>query len=51
MDDVRRHPLYETAIWNLQPAAEGRLAVGHGRGGPFKIAWELHGHGPIHIVV
>jgi hypothetical protein len=25
--------------------------VGQGRGGPFHISYEIHGHGPLHIVV
>ena len=45
------HPLYETAVWDLKPTSEGKLAVGHGRGGPLDIAWEVHGRGPIRIVV
>ena len=51
MAELLKHELYETAVWDLKPESQGRLAVAHGRGGPFHLAWEVHGRGPIHIVV
>lgn len=45
------HPAFQHAILNLPPTEEGTLAVAKGRGGPFNIAYEIHGTGPIHLVV
>lgn len=49
--DVLKHPAFPTAVWNLEPTESGRLPVAQGRGGPLDIAWEIHGSGPIKIVV
>ncbi|KAI9806263.1 MAG: hypothetical protein M1825_006378 [Sarcosagium campestre] len=48
--EVEQHPGYAGAIWHLPATKKGKLSVGQGRGGPFDIAWELHGHGPIRLV-
>ena len=37
--------------WALKPSAKGEIQVAQDRGGPITIAYELHGHGPIHLVV
>jgi len=45
------HKAYPEAIWNLTPTQSGKLPVAAGRGGPFNIDWEVHGHGDIKLVV
>ncbi|KAI9827977.1 MAG: hypothetical protein M1826_006173 [Phylliscum demangeonii] len=47
--ELMAHPAYKHAIWDLPPTTKGRATVGAGRGGPFQIAYEIHGHGPIRI--
>jgi hypothetical protein len=37
--------------WKLKPSLKGKLEVAKGRGGPFKISWEVHGRGDRKIVV
>ena len=32
--------------WDLTPDKREKIDVAAGRGGPFKLAYELHGHGP-----
>ena len=49
--EVVEHPAFNTVIWDLKPTKKGRCAVAHGRGGPIEIAYEIHGTGPIHLVV
>ena len=50
-NELLEHPEYPYLTWDLQPAAKGKAAVGKGRGGPFHICYEIHGHGPLHLVV
>lgn len=49
--ELRDHPEFKHVLWDLKPNQKGKLTVGNGRGGPYQIAWELHGHGPNHLVV
>ncbi|KAI0409805.1 Alpha/Beta hydrolase protein [Xylaria palmicola] len=49
-DEVARTDAFPTVIWNLEPHREGLLPVAAGRGGPFKIHWEVHGDGPVKLV-
>lgn len=49
--ETHRHLPCPDAIWNLQPTRHGLLPVATRRGGPLKISWEIHGEGPIQIVV
>jgi len=49
--EVLAHPAYPTAIWQLEPDRSGLAPVAIGRGGPFNISWEVHGTGPIKLVV
>ena len=49
--EVQAHPEYPHAYWKLSPDRHGRVDVAAGRGGPFKIAYEMHGHGSTKIVV
>lgn len=51
MKDVLEHPTYPSTIWQLKPDQQGKLSVAEDRGGPFNIAWEVHGHGDIKLVV
>lgn len=45
------HPEYPHVHWDLPADKSGKVSVAKGRGGPFKIAYELHGHGPRKIIV
>ena len=45
------HPLFGKDAWEGEPTKAGRLDVAKGRGGPFKVAWEIHGHGDVKLVV
>jgi hypothetical protein len=45
------HQAYSDTVWQFEPTRRGKLPVAKGRGGPIKIAWEVHGHGPIQVVV
>lgn len=49
--EVLAHPEYPHVTWPLEPTSKGKASVAVGRGGPFNIAYELHGNGPIHLVV
>lgn len=49
--EVVEHPAFSTVIWDLKPTKKGRCAVAHGRGGPIDIAYEIHGTGPVRLVV
>ena len=37
--------------WPLKPAKKGKVAVAKGRGGPLQISYEIHGNGPMKLVV
>ncbi|KAN0092280.1 alpha/beta-hydrolase [Hyaloscypha variabilis] len=47
---ILAHPSYPDTIWKLTPTKSEYLPVGEGRGGPFKIHYEVHGKGPIKLV-
>ncbi|KAL1844914.1 hypothetical protein VTK73DRAFT_1514 [Phialemonium thermophilum] len=49
--ETLNHPSYSTAIWNLEPTQKGILPVAEGRGGPLNISWEVHGSGPVKLVL
>jgi len=49
--EILAHTAYPDTIWNLTPTQSGQLPVAAGRGGPFKIDWEVHGKGDIKLVV
>ena len=51
MAEILAHPSYPDTIWNLVPTQSGQLPVAAGRGGPFKVDWEVHGAGDIKLVV
>jgi hypothetical protein len=49
--ETLNHPSFPTAIWNLSPTRSGTLPVAEGRGGPLNISWEVHGSGPVKLLV
>lgn len=51
VEETLKHPAYPTTLWALEPTSQGKLSVAEGRGGPVGIAWEVHGHGPVKLVV
>lgn len=50
-DELLKHPEYEHTIWDLKPTQKAKVPVAKDRGGPINIAYEVHGHGDIHVVV
>lgn len=50
-EEVQRHPEFQHINWDLAPDKRERIDVASGRGGPFKLAYELHGKGPRKILV
>jgi len=48
---IRQSPAFHTAIWDLVPHRSGLLPVAADRGGALKIAWEVHGDGPIKVLL
>ncbi|KAF5023061.1 hypothetical protein F66182_4873 [Fusarium sp. NRRL 66182] len=51
VEETLNHPAYPGTIWALEPHSTGKLPVAKGRGGPVGIAWEIHGQGPIKLVL
>ncbi|KAI1461999.1 alpha/beta-hydrolase [Annulohypoxylon moriforme] len=51
IEEVSKDPAFPTAIWKLQPHRSGLLPVAAGRGGPLNISWEVHGDGPIKLIL
>lgn len=49
--EVLAHPEYPHVNWLLEPDQKGKIPLAKGRGGPFDLAYEIHGHGPSKIVV
>ncbi|WPH01342.1 Hypothetical protein R9X50_00418300 [Acrodontium crateriforme] len=49
-EEIIKHPEYPHVNWDLKPEKREAIDVAAGRGGPFKLAYELHGHGPKHIL-
>ena len=49
--EIYQHPEFDTVIWNLKPTAKGKVSVGKDRQSTCQIAYEVHGHGPRHLVV
>ena len=49
--DIVKHPEYDKVWWDLQPAQSGKVAVAKDRWGPINIAYEVHGTGPVKLVV
>ncbi|KJZ78158.1 hypothetical protein HIM_02196 [Hirsutella minnesotensis 3608] len=51
VEETLNHPAYPGAIWALKPHEQGKATVAKGRGRPVDIAWEIHGTGPIKVVL
>ncbi|TRX93803.1 hypothetical protein FHL15_005185 [Xylaria flabelliformis] len=49
-EEVAKTDAFPTTLWRLEPHREGELPVAAGRGGPFKIHWEVHGEGDIKLI-
>jgi hypothetical protein len=49
--EILAHPEFPYVTWTLPATRKERVVVGRGRGGPFRIAYEVHGKGPIRLVV
>jgi hypothetical protein len=50
-EETLKHPAYPGTLWALEPHSHGKVSVAEGRGGPVGIAWEIHGQGPVKLVV
>lgn len=50
-EEVQKHPEFPHVVWDLKADQKDKVEVAKGRGGPLKIAYELHGRGPKKIVV
>ncbi|KAL9102500.1 MAG: hypothetical protein Q9163_002365 [Psora crenata] len=49
--EIYQHPEFHNVYWDLTPAIRGTAIVAKGRkGGPLKLAYEVHGEGPTKIV-
>jgi len=51
VEEILKHPEFDHVNWDLKPEKREKVEVAKGRGGPFHLAYELHGHGPRKIVV
>ena len=50
--ELSRHPEFDQVVWDLKPAKKGKVTVAEGRwGGPININYEIHGNGPVLLVV
>lgn len=50
-EETVNHLAYPGTVWGLEPHQQGKVAAAKDRGGPVNIAWEIHGSGPIKLVV
>ncbi|KAJ3511980.1 hypothetical protein NM208_g15373 [Fusarium decemcellulare] len=50
-EETLKHPAFPATIWALEPHRKGKALVAKERGGPVGIAWEVHGDGPIKLVL
>ncbi|KAF1986702.1 hypothetical protein K402DRAFT_393323 [Aulographum hederae CBS 113979] len=51
-DELLKHPEFNHVTWPLKPDKAGVLTVAKDRrGGPVDISYEIHGHGPKHLIV
>lgn len=50
--EIVEHPAFkQNVIWDLKPTKKAKCSVAKGRGGPFNLMYEIHGTGPIHMIV
>ncbi|MCJ1477659.1 hypothetical protein MMC13_006332 [Lambiella insularis] len=47
---ILAHPRIQHAVWDLKPTSTGKVSVAEKRGGPFDIAYEVHGTGATKLV-
>lgn len=50
-EELQAHAEFPYVEWDLTPARKESIPVAAGRGGPFQLTYEIHGSGPIHLVV
>jgi hypothetical protein len=50
-DEIVQHPEYPYVNWDLKAEKKGKVEVAKGRGGPFNVAYEIHGKGPKKLIV
>lgn len=51
VEEILKHPEFNHVNWDLKPEKREKIEIAKGRGGPFHLAYELHGRGPRKIVV
>ncbi|KAI0882385.1 alpha/beta-hydrolase [Annulohypoxylon maeteangense] len=51
VEDVAKSPAFPTVMWQLEPHRSGLLPVAARRGGPLNISWEVHGDGPVKLIL
>jgi hypothetical protein len=50
--EIVAHPAYESVEWKLPPTVSEKCSVAKDRtGGPFNLYYEIHGTGPVKMVV
>lgn len=49
--EIQSHPEYHHVHWDLKPTKKESIDVAAGRGGPLRLAYEIHGHGSRKILV
>lgn len=50
VEQILEHPEYPHVNWDLAAVKKEKIEIAHGRGGPFGLAHELHGHGPRKLI-
>ena len=50
-EELVEHQEFKNVVWDLKPTMQGTVEVAKGRGGPLGLAYEVHGNGPIRLVV
>ncbi|KAI0169425.1 alpha/beta-hydrolase [Hypoxylon sp. FL1284] len=51
VEEIIKNPAFATQTWELEPHQSGLLPVAAGRGGPLDISWEVHGDGPVKLIL
>ncbi|KAK3934052.1 Alpha/Beta hydrolase protein [Diplogelasinospora grovesii] len=50
--EVINHPAFPTCVWDLEPTDDNIVQVAHGRRcGPLRIHYQIHGDGPIRVLL
>jgi hypothetical protein len=50
-NELEAHPEFPYTTWDLKPRIKDTLPVAAKRGGPIKIAYEVHGDGARKLIV